>query len=81
MEVVYPQLPRPVWTEVKKFDGFQGDPVASGWRISPDMDLKPDFGGSVPGARYVALRFTAVKKASTTAEFRVDDVFIDPRMR
>ena len=53
----------------------------SGWRISPDMDLKPDFGGSVPGARYVALRFTAVKKASTSAEFRIDDVCVDPRMR
>jgi hypothetical protein len=79
-EVVYPQLPAPEWTEVKQFDGWQGDAVGSGWRISPDIDLKPDFGGSTPGARYVALRFTAVKKARTAAEVRVDDVFIDPRM-
>jgi hypothetical protein len=81
VEVTYPQLKRPVWTEVKQFDGYQGNVVASGWRISPDVDLKPDFGGSVAGARYVALRFTAVKKSSTSAEFRVDDVYIDPRMR
>lgn len=81
IEVVYPQLADPEWTEVKQFDGFQGDTVASGWRISPDVDLKPDFGGQTPGARYVALRFTAVKKSTTSAEFRVDDVFIDPRMR
>jgi hypothetical protein len=80
-EVVYPQLRNPVWTEVKQFDGFQGDRVASGWRITPDVDLKPDFGGQVPGARYVALRLTAVRKSSTSAEFRVDDVFVDPRMR
>lgn len=81
VEVVYPRLPDPVWTEVKQFDGYQGDSVASGWRVSPDVDLKPDFGGKVPGARYVALRFTAVKKAETSAEFWVDDVLIDPRMR
>ncbi len=80
-EVVYPQLLGPAWTEVKQFDGYQGDRVASGWLISPDIDLKPDFGGSVPGARYVALRFTAIKKASTTAQVWVDDVFVDPRMR
>jgi hypothetical protein len=80
-EVVYPQLRRPEWTEVKQFDGYQGDPVSSGWRITPDVDMKPDFGGSVPGARYVALRFTAVKKARTSAKVMIDDVFIDPRMR
>jgi hypothetical protein len=81
MEVTYPQLRNPVWTEVKQFDGFQGNSAGSGWRITPDVDLKPDFGGQVPGARYVALRFTAVRKSSTAAEFRVDDVFVDPRMR
>ncbi len=80
-EVVYPQVVNPTWTDVKQFDGYQGSAVASGWRISPEVDLKPDFGGQLAGARYVALRFTAVKKAATTAEFRVDDMFVDPFRR
>ncbi len=79
VEVVYPTLAAPHWTEVKQFDGSQGDPVASGWRISPDVDLKPEFGGDAWGARFVALRLTAVKKYPTTAQIRVDDLFIDPR--
>lgn len=84
-EVVYPQLREPAWTEVKQFDGYQGYSVASGWRISPDVDLKPGFGGSTPGARYVARRFTAIKKASTTATYwkrrrprRPPDALISP---
>lgn len=81
IEVVYPKLPDPEWTEVKQFDGYQGDVVASGWRLSPDLDLKPDLGGDVPGARYAALRITAVAKSPTSAEFWVDDVLVDPRMR
>jgi hypothetical protein len=80
-EVVYPQVADPEWTEVKEFDAFQGDQVASGWRISPDVDLKPDLGGSSWGARPVAVRFTAVKKAAASAELRVDDVYIDPYAR
>ena len=81
IEVVYPQVDDPMWTEVKKLDGYQGDVVASGWRISPDVDIKPDFGGKTAGARYVALRFTAIKKSNTSAEVRLDDVFVDPYMR
>lgn len=38
-----------------------GARLATDWRISPDVDLKPDLGGSIPGARHVALRFTAVE--------------------
>lgn len=81
IDVVYPQNVKPVWTEVKQFDGFQGNTVASGWRITPDIDVKPDWGGQTAGARYVAFRFTAVKKATTSAEYRIDDVYMDPWMR
>jgi len=81
VEVVYPRFGEPGWKEVKQFDGEQGDAVAAGWRIAPDVDLKPDLGGQAEGARYVALRFTAVEKFSTSAEFWVDDVFVDPRLR
>ncbi len=81
VEVVYPQLAQPEWVEVKHFDGKKGDAVQSGRRISPDVDLKPQLGGKLWGARDVALRFTAVQKSKTPAEYHVDDVFIDPRMR
>ena len=81
IEVTYPNNPNPVWTEVKQFDGYQGDRVSSGWRITPDVDVKPDFGGQTAGARYMALRFTAVKKATTSAQFHVDDIYVDPYMR
>lgn len=80
VEVVYPKLARPDWTEVSKFDGAQGVAAGANWRLSSDVDLKPDFGGDVPGARYVALRFTALR-TGYAGEWRVDDVWIDPRMR
>ena len=79
VEVVYPQLRSPEWTEVSKFDGKQGTATSGSWRLSSDVDLKPDFAGSVPGARYVALRFTALK-TGYAGEWRVDDVLIDPRL-
>ena len=81
IEVTYPSLPGPEWTEVKEFDGKQGSSAGAGsWRLSPDVDLKPDFGGSVPGARYVALRFTALR-TGYSGEWRVDDIWVDPRAR
>ena len=62
VEVVYPKLAYPEWTDVIEFDGKNSQLAGAGnWRLSHDVDLKPDFGGQVPGARYVALRFTALK--------------------
>ena len=49
VDVVYPQNAFPVWTAVKQFDGFQGSTVGSGWRITPDVDVKPDWGGPDDG--------------------------------
>ena len=80
VEVVYPQLRNPEWTEVTKFDGTQGTPVSGSWRLSSDVALKPDFAGGVPGARYVALRFTALH-TGYSGEWRVDDIWIDPRAK
>lgn len=80
VEVVYPQLQSPEWTDVIEFDGKQSQLAGPGnWRLSQDVQLKPDFAGDVPGARYVALRFTALK-TGYAGEWRVDDVWIDPRM-
>lgn len=81
VEVVYPHVRSPEWQEAKKFDGKQGDAAGTpGWRLSPDVDLKPDTGGKAWGARYVALRFTALPTRHA-GEWLVDDVWIDPRMR
>jgi hypothetical protein len=80
VEVVYPQLRSPEWTEVIDFDGKQGQLAGTGsWRLSQDVQLKPDFAGDVWGARYVALRFTALQ-TGYAGEWRVDDIWIDPRM-
>ena len=80
VEVVYPQLRSPEWTEVIDFDGKQSQLAGAGsWRLSQDVQLKPDFAGDAPGARYVALRFTALK-TGYAGEWRVDDIWIDPRM-
>jgi len=87
VDVVYPQVEAADWVGVAQFDPFAGTPVGAGWRVSPDVPLHPELGGTDWGARDVALRFTAVKAAGATerraagAQVRVDDVFIDPRIR
>ena len=81
VEVVYPLLARPEWTEVTKFGGKQGVDAGSGWRMSRDADLKPDFAGKRARG---ALRRAALHRAAhpgNAGEWRVDDVWIDPRMR
>jgi hypothetical protein len=80
VEVVYPKLANPEWTDVIEFDGKASMEVGAGWRLSQDVDMKPDFGGDVPGARYVALRFTALR-TGYSGEWRVDDIWIDPRAK
>jgi hypothetical protein len=91
VEVVYPQTAGAEWVETNLFDDFAGTPVGGGWRVSPDVDLRPQLGGADWGARDVALRFTAVpsadaparlaRRAAADGEVRMDDVFIDPRAR
>ncbi len=87
VDVVYPQTEGADWLQTGVVDPTASTPVGGGWRVSPDVALKPELGGSEWGARDVALRFTAVAagatdaRAAAGAEVRVDDVFIDPRMR
>ena len=74
VEVVYPDVPRPEWADVIEFDGKQGNHAKTGWRVSQDVELKPDFGGDAAGERRAALRITAVR-----GTWRVDDLYLDPR--
>ncbi len=78
VEVVYPHVANPAFEEIKKFDAKQGTEAGDGWRLSDDIDLKPDLGGSLAGRRQVALRFTSVGETSG-GDYRVDDVYIDPK--
>jgi hypothetical protein len=88
VDVIYPDVEAADWVGVAQVSPVAGAPVGAGWRVSPDVALRPELGGQDWGARDVALRFTAVPKAdgparrrSAGAEVRVDDVFIDPRAR
>jgi hypothetical protein len=47
--------------------------------LSRDIDLHPEFAGATPGWRTVAIRLTAL--GDDDGEFRVDNLFVDPRMR
>ena len=58
VEVVYHQIANPVWTKMDKFKGDEGTSAGNGWRLTDPIDLQPELGGSEPGARQAALRFT-----------------------
>jgi hypothetical protein len=74
IEVTYPDVGRPVWEELKKFDGRQFTNAGSGWRVTDDIDMKVDLGGKQAGFRRVAFRFTAL-----SGNWRLDDLYVDPR--
>ena len=76
IEITYPDVKRPVWEELKKFDGQQFTNAGSGWRLTDDIDMKVDLGGKQSGFRRVAFRFTAI-----TGNWRIDDLYVDPRRR
>ena len=74
VRVIYPDATDPSFKTVGTLDGSQGRHSRLGWRISPDMDLLPHRGVEEPGGRLVALRFVAA-----SGDWRIDDIFIDPR--
>lgn len=76
IEVVYPDSKKREWEELSKFDGKQFVNAGSGWRLTSDMDMKPDLGGKTAGFRRVAFRFTALSGA-----WRIDDLYVDPSRR
>ena len=52
---------------------------SSGWALSPDVRLRPDRVDKDERSRMVQIRFAADK--GSEADWRVDDVLVDPRMR
>jgi hypothetical protein len=76
VEIAYPDASKPAWEELAKFDGAQFTAAGGGWRLTSDLDMKPDLGGKTAGFRRVAFRFTAL-----SGSWRLDDLFVDPRRR
>ena len=76
VELVYPDSDNPVFQPV-------GSLAADGkeWRASADMPVFPERGGAAPGMRRVALRFTSVAGDGDAGEWRLDDLYVDPRRR
>jgi hypothetical protein len=80
VEVVYPEVAIPQWTEMTRFDGREGVSAGNGWRLFDPIDLKPELGGAEAGARQAALRFT-VLDAAYRESVLLDDVYVDPMRR
>ena len=74
IDVIYPGLARNNVREAKKLRLKAKD----GWRLSDDIKLEPQRLGKAAGWRRIAIRFR-VASHNTSANYRVDDVLIDPR--
>lgn len=73
VDSIYPESERPKWRRVAVIRPDDGE-----WALSDHIELAPERGGELPGARQVALRFTV---RGGDGAFEIDDVYIDPRFR
>jgi hypothetical protein len=76
IEIVYPDTANPHWEDLTQFDGKQFVYAGSGWLLTSDLDMKPDLGGPMAGFRRAAFRFSAL-----SGDWRMDDLYVDPRRR
>jgi hypothetical protein len=76
IEVRYPDAGDSSWKKVRTESGK----LHEGWRVTSDIDLKPDTYSGQAGQRRVDLRFSARGKTGAPG-WRIDDVYVDPRMR
>lgn len=76
IEVRYPDAGDAAWKKVRTESGK----LHEGWRITSDVDLKPDTFSGRAGQRRVYLRFSARGKTGAPG-WRVDDVYVDPKFR
>ena len=49
------------------------------WQASADMPVFPERGGAARGMRRVALRFTSVTDGDEAGDWRIDDLYVDPK--
>ncbi len=76
IEVRYPDADDSAWMKVRTESGK----LHEGWRITEDVDLKPDHYSGEAGQRLVYIRLSARGKKDDPG-WRVDDVYVDPRLR
>ena len=76
VDVFYPDVAK---RNVRQAETVKGDKPTT-WTLAKDVDLKPTTAGKARGWRRVALRFR-VPATSKGADWRVDDVVVDPRCR
>jgi hypothetical protein len=74
VEVIYPDSDNPVFHQVATL-GAQG----RDWLATDDLSVFPERGGAAPGMRRVALRFTSVGSSRDGGEWRLDDLYVDPK--
>lgn len=74
VQVAYPESATPGFRRVDTVTGVEGSDARRGWRVSTDIPLRPERGGTRPGPRLAALRFTAV-----SGNWKIDDIYVDPR--
>jgi hypothetical protein len=75
VEVIYPDSEDPLFHPAGALTGGgQRD-----WQASSDMPVFPERGGAAPGMRRVALRFTSVAVNGEAGEWKIDDLYVDPR--
>lgn len=74
VQVIYPNAGDPRFKWVDTLTGNEGTEPRLGWRVSNDIPLRPERGGETPGPRLAALRFKAL-----SGNWRVDDIYVDPR--
>jgi hypothetical protein len=75
VEVIYPDSADPVFHEVGALAASRN----GSWQPSADMPVFPERGGAAAGMRRVALRFTSVAVNGDAGEWKVDDLYVDPR--
>jgi hypothetical protein len=75
VEVIYPDSDNPVFHEIGTVDAGASDK----WQATADMPVYPERGGAAPGMRRVALRFTSVSDGDAAGDWRIDDLYVDPK--
>jgi hypothetical protein len=74
VEIAYPDSADPVFRDVGV--------IAAGkkaWAATADIPVYPERGGSKAGMRRVALRFTSVAGDTEAGDWKIDDVYVDPK--
>jgi hypothetical protein len=74
VQVVYPDSDNPVFHDAGSISAG-----SKNWGATADVPVYPERGGVDPGLRRVALRFTSVAAGGDTGDWKIDDLYVDPK--